>query len=336
MTNECARTEMLAGAIALGEASDVERDAYRRHVATCARCLDAFGGEREIERVMSVIEQARTSESWEPDLRALRRGSTARRRAWAFGLSGLAAAFAISLGIHAIVAANISAPVATENAAATVADSTAFQVSVERRPAGVAGRAGNPAPRAASIQVENHVVTLARPQPAVPPPVMTKQAAAKAQPAKSMPVGGVAASGVSAGDVAALKPSLHDEGTIASMQTAPSSKPVEGRAESLNMVPNSILIRDVTPIGGESAIVPRPSSIAYDEGAEGTTAFEVTVDDRGAPVRCSITKPSGYLVLDDSVCKAAMRAHYLPRTVNGRATSSVYRDAFTFRLQSPP
>jgi outer membrane biosynthesis protein TonB len=57
----------------------------------------------------------------------------------------------------------------------------------------------------------------------------------------------------------------------------------------------------------------------------------VSVDERGTPVKCTITKPSGYLVLDVAVCKAAMHARYTPRTINGRPVPGIYRDAFTFR-----
>jgi hypothetical protein len=75
---ECAHAETLAGAIALGEALECERERYRAHLAICARCRHQFGGERQIERVMAVPAQAYETERWEPDLRsALRR----RRRA---------------------------------------------------------------------------------------------------------------------------------------------------------------------------------------------------------------------------------------------------------------
>ncbi|HEX8805370.1 MAG TPA: energy transducer TonB, partial [Candidatus Aquilonibacter sp.] len=54
-------------------------------------------------------------------------------------------------------------------------------------------------------------------------------------------------------------------------------------------------------------------------------------DEHGVATKCTITKHSGYRVLDDAVCKAAMAVNYLPRLVNGKATPGVYRDAFTFR-----
>ncbi|HTX58054.1 MAG TPA: hypothetical protein VMH02_00155, partial [Verrucomicrobiae bacterium] len=102
---DCGTAEILAGAIALGEAGDAERDGYRRHLSTCERCVRACGGEREIERVMATIARAREQESWEPDLRAaLRDRSRMRRGAWIGGIgAGVAAALAASVGIHALL-----------------------------------------------------------------------------------------------------------------------------------------------------------------------------------------------------------------------------------------
>ena len=88
---ECLNAEQLAGAIALAEAADWERERYRAHLARCARCLDQLGGEREIERVMTTVAQARDDERWEPRLagaRAPRRGLRA---------AGVAAAVAAAL-----------------------------------------------------------------------------------------------------------------------------------------------------------------------------------------------------------------------------------------------
>lgn len=66
MKERCARAEVLAGAIALDEASAAEREEYRNHLATCPSCVRAFGGEREIERVMTRVAHARAAETWEP------------------------------------------------------------------------------------------------------------------------------------------------------------------------------------------------------------------------------------------------------------------------------
>lgn len=43
-----------------------------------------------------------------------------------------------------------------------------------------------------------------------------------------------------------------------------------------------------------------------------STAFAVSVDQRGFPVRCTITKSSGVRSLDASVCRTAMHARYSP------------------------
>lgn len=87
---DCGTAERLAGAIALGEAGDAERETYRSHLAVCPGCLNALGGERAIERVMTRVAHARDSERWEPDLRAaLRR---ARRPRYGWGLASVLAA----------------------------------------------------------------------------------------------------------------------------------------------------------------------------------------------------------------------------------------------------
>lgn len=98
---DCGAAERLAGAIAIGEAGDAERERYRGHLAGCPACVNALGGEREIERVMRYVVRARDDERWEPDLRgALRRE---RRPRYAWGLvSALAAAVVIAIaGVRA-------------------------------------------------------------------------------------------------------------------------------------------------------------------------------------------------------------------------------------------
>ena len=85
----------MAGAVALGEAREDERDAYRRHLACCRACVEELGGEREIERTMRVVALARDDERWEPSLRDLfaRRKSPVRFGRWA--ALGAAAAIAV-------------------------------------------------------------------------------------------------------------------------------------------------------------------------------------------------------------------------------------------------
>lgn len=93
---DCAAAERLAGAIAVNEASDAERDTYRAHLAACEHCLRQLGGERDIERVMGTVARARDEERWQPDVRALaRRSAPVRAPVWA----ALAAAIVVAAGI---------------------------------------------------------------------------------------------------------------------------------------------------------------------------------------------------------------------------------------------
>jgi hypothetical protein len=97
----CASTERLAGAIAIGEASDADRQIYRAHLSSCRTCLLEFGGEREIERIMSVVERAREDERWEPALR-LTPGRTSTRRSLWFLAGALAAALVLVVGVRTL------------------------------------------------------------------------------------------------------------------------------------------------------------------------------------------------------------------------------------------
>jgi TonB family protein len=313
VSKTCDRAEVLAGAIALGEANETERDEYRRHISACESCLQSLGGEREIERVMDVVAQARESEVWAPaPVRA-----TVRRPRYrlAFGVGGglLAAALVASFGIHALVAASVR-PITVVAQAPVERVNNAFHVTLEKRAA--SSKPAAPGHGSASLPVAAAPVVVPRAKPAVPSIVVVHNVITLKQ---NKPV--------QTTDVA--------QTTVASAaaQPAATSAPgpmLAGHAESIAVSP-SYIIRDVIPIGGVTAINPKPAPIAYAQGAEGTTAFEVTVDERGVPTKCSITKTSGYLSLDSAVCKAAMSAHYSPRTINGRATAGIYRDAFTFR-----
>jgi|GEM_PF-1720081 hypothetical protein len=96
---DCMEAEALAGAIAIGEAEEPARNAYRRHLATCERCRYEFGGEREIERVMGAVARARDAESWEPDVCKLRKAPSVWRRAWTWG-GAVAATLVLIVGIR--------------------------------------------------------------------------------------------------------------------------------------------------------------------------------------------------------------------------------------------
>ncbi len=318
--DDCARAESNAGAVALGEASDAQREEYRAHVARCASCLHALGGERGIERTMQLVAQARDEESWEPHVRLdfTERAGFARR-AWQYGLAAAAVAV-LALGARALVPnANIPAP-------QRVAIATTHRVAVPlaQRPA-----AGH------DLVVVHSVATLRRPPLVAPAPVRTEPKTVvvahrteSARPAGSRAPSAHASSAPAV--VALADPSQREERSVSALRTVGTSPPVPQRAESIAMQPSGIT-RDAAPLGGENAIVPRPTAIAYYENAEGTTAFEVSVDERGAPVKCTIVKSSGFVVLDEAVCRAAMRVRYAPREVNGRAVPGVYRDALTFQ-----
>jgi hypothetical protein len=111
--SDCTEAEILAGAIALGEAGDAQRVRYREHLSTCRRCLAALGGECEIERVINLVSQARDQERWQPDLRSTFARVRKQRRAWTWGAGvGIAAVFAI-----AVLAAQRQGPVVVRSLA---------------------------------------------------------------------------------------------------------------------------------------------------------------------------------------------------------------------------
>lgn len=319
----CSRAEMLAGAIALGEATDSERDAYRRHLAICAPCIAALGGERDIERTMATVAGARDSEVWEPDLRAaFRRPQTSGVRRWRWAAAALAVA-AVAAGFR-VIAFHPGAPAVPVAAHPAAAVALVSHRAAAARPAVrksvVVAAAAAPATR---MVVVHNVVTLKR--PAVPPRAPVPSESKRVVPQKPSTLQQPPR------QVAVLRPSASDRQAVAALRTTQSISPSDQHAESLAVAPQSTVVRDVALLGGENALVPWLPAIAYSENAQGTTAFEVSVDERGLPVKCTITKASGYVVLDEAVCRAAMRARYSPRTVNGRAVAGSYRDAFTFR-----
>ncbi len=316
----CRDAEIAAGAIALDEATTAERDSYRLHLSQCSTCVEAFGGEREIERIAGLVARARDAETWQPAIAPLR---SPRRKfgglAWGFGAAAVAAVAAAVVALpHAGSAGASGTPIAV-----VPQPPLHSQVGFVAHPVKGAAVQPHAAPipeKAHSLIVVHNVVKLAAPAPA------TRHASVRAVAAVRHPQ-----------PPAPQSPTSSDERTVADTGTT-NVPPQSQRAESLAMLPS--VVRDVAPVGGDHAIVPRPARIAYYENAEGTTAVDVSVDDRGTPVKCTVTKPSGFLVLDDSVCAAAMHVRYVPRTVNGRAVPGVYRDAFIFQAgedgQSPP
>jgi TonB family protein len=325
------RIEAIAGAIALGEATDDERREYREHVSLCARCLDAYAGEREIERVAATVAAARDAEMWEPNLGDIVRSRRQRRaRALQFALGTLAACLAIAVGLRiAFVSGAVHTPRIVVDPVTSVAKS---------------GVLAQPQPR--RMIVMHNVVQIARAPLEAPPVIVApKQHAASAQIAAvtihpEVPQTATAQT--------SHKPAAHAETnvpvwrsnvpiwrtvakTTTTSVTESAPQTFTHSAESLQIVAPP-LVHEASPIGGETAINPEPPMAAYDEGAEGTTAFEVLIDEQGNPTRCIVTKPAGYDILDSAVCKAAMKARYTPKTIAGKAVPGVYYDAFTFRM----
>jgi len=319
--------ESLAGAIALGEATDADRRAYREHIASCAQCLNELGGEHELARTNAIVGEARDAEVWDPQL-----GNVLRRRSR--GLSPVvrfAAAFAITFGVAASALHYFSLP------ARTAPVSAASYV-----PASGAVKHGTVPPAAQTQQrrltVYHNVVQMAR-----APVAQVEARSPAAQPfAKTPEIAAVTVYPQTAprSKTPASVPVWRDPvwRTVARMTTTSLSETSPQRVSSAEMLQlrsaGRSLTNEAAPLGGETAINPQPPMIAYAEGAEGTTAFEVLIDERGMPTKCVITKPAGYRFLDEAVCKAAMKARYSPKTLDGRPVPGLYRDAFTFRVSS--
>ncbi|MHB8364720.1 MAG: energy transducer TonB [Vulcanimicrobiaceae bacterium] len=326
------RAAEIAGAIALGEASDSERVEYREHLSRCTACLQAFGGELEIGRAALLVAEARDGELWEPEIGALPAQRIERHgRLWRLAFVSLGGAMVLSLALHAAIAAGF-ARFYPGLAAPVVIDAGATRIVLERRSA--------PPPQAALPAPQRHLLVVHN-------VVRLSQAPAASGRAESVALQ-VARSGRQIArvtvhpDPAATSavPNLPiwrraewttvaQTTTTSLSETAPQAR--ANSAESLQIVP-AYPTREAAPIGGDTAITPQPPLIAYDEGAHGTAAFEVRIDKHGKPTKCIITESSGYEVLDVAVCKAAMKARYTPKMVGGHARAGIYRDAFTFRM----
>ncbi len=335
-----ARIESIGGAVALGEATDEERREYREHIATCAPCLSQLGGEREIERAAGVVADAREGEVWQPNLRdVVARGIGRRRRAAGFALGIAAACAAVSLAVHLLAASTIPR-ISSSMTTPVVIDAGATQIVLERRAPAVA-KSPAPAARQRRMIVEHNIVQIARaPLPAQPPAATPPDANPKPAQIAAVTVHPLpqAQTSTAHSDVPIWRRNDGDTWrtvarttTTSLSESAPQS--LTHTAESIEVV-SSRETRDAVPVGGETAINPQPAMIAYDEGAQGTSVFEVLVDERGTPTKCVITKSAGYAVLDEAVCKAAMQARYVPKTIDGRPVAGTYRDAFTFRMSS--
>lgn len=344
------RIESLAGAIALGEATDAERREYREHLSSCESCLTTLGGEHQIERTASVVAAARETETWQPDLGnvvSARMRKRAQKWQYGFGIAGLCVA--VSLGVHTLFAAGIT-PLNVHNDSQTFFDVGATRIVLEQRGASKASVAQAPAPAPQRQLVVLHNVVRLQRAPVVAAASAPKRAAASIGAPAAEPRQ-IASVTVHPATPMLTKPQSPDQSQKPLVQSAPAWRTVatttttsqlETAPQTLTHSAESISFgpvrhdRDTSVVGGETAINPQPPMIAYDEGANGTSAFEVLVDEHGSPTKCVITKSSGFVVLDTAVCKAAMAAKYLPKVQDGRAVAGVYRDAFTFRMQDNP
>ncbi len=319
--------EILAGAIALGEATDADRREYREHIAHCAECLDELGGEHELARTTASIGAARDGEVWNPEM-----GNVFRRRPR--GLSPvvrLAAVFAVTFACAAAILHY--SVLAASTAPPTLAGLTNGPV-MHRANVPAAAPQGQ-----RKLVVYHNVVQMARGPLAAPQsaPADRSQVPAKTPEIAAVTVyPQVAPVSKNRARVPVWRDPLWR--TVSRMTTTSLSETAPQRVSNAESIQLGSALRSMTndagPLGGETAINPQPPMIAYAEGAEGTTAFEVLIDERGTPTKCVITKPAGYRFLDEAVCKAAMKARYSPKTVDGRAVPGIYRDAFTFRVSS--
>ncbi len=314
---DCERAEVLAGAIALNEADDAERSRYRAHLSRCAACVSSLGGERAIEATMQAVARARDAESWQPEL--VRPWQARRARTWTWAPLALVGALSV-----VVIGLWVVHPAPHVAGAARVARTTTTRTGVTQRPAVRVAVARPPqhavpiVPHVAPLRVAHHVVDLR---------VTTRAIARPAAP--------VVRRREPAPLIVAMAPDRRDEASLGAMRTTRSAIPAyHHQAESIALVPRAIVIRDVGPLRGHG-VRPDPPLIAAaqlrNEGlAAATTVYEVSVDARGVPTHCTITKSSGILAIDDAVCAAAMAARFHPRTVNGTAIASRYRDAFVF------
>lgn len=328
----CRQVEIVAGAIALGEATASERESYRAHIASCRSCLQKYGGEVAIERAMAFVSRARETETWDPDMTRVVRDRIARpSRVWRYGLTGLTTCAVLLLCAHFVSASGLTSMTPSFSDPLVVHYDGQRLVlekrSVEQQQARTTAVVSQP-----RVVVVHNVVNLVRVR-AIP---AQRLAHAPRRVRSHIPLRHEAYVPAPASQGNGEVPVWRQGGgaftTISHTTTTTLNEAgtVSGNQASI-VVASAYTARDAAPVGGETAISPKPPMIAYAEGAEGTTVFKVFIDTHGAPTKCTITKSSGYLSLDNAVCHAAMAAKYTPRTVNGKPEPGTYLDAFTFR-----
>ncbi len=126
MRTACAQAETLAGAIALGEVDEIERSAYRAHLSECADCCNALGGEREIERVVCAVRNARDGETWTPTVRPIAARNGIRGDLFAWSALAVALLFAVAISqltprYRSVVVPSANAPSISQEDARAIA-----------------------------------------------------------------------------------------------------------------------------------------------------------------------------------------------------------------------
>ncbi len=335
------RVEAIAGAIALGEATDEERREYREHLTGCRSCLESLGGEHEIERVAARVASARDSEVWQPALGDIVRSRlSARARYWRYAFSVVSACAIVAFGLRIAILDGAMHHVVPA-AHSTAATAAVTHLALETRPSSVQFKPAAQEPQPRRLMVVHNVVQIAR-APFAAPPALAAAPKTHAGPSQIAEItvhpDTAQPHDVRKSDIPIWRRNDPSWRTVAKTTTTSvsevSQQTFQQSAESIRLMhpQTEQVVREATPLGGETAINPQPAMIAYDEGAEGTTVFEVMIDEQGNPSKCIITQSSGYAVLDNSVCQAAMRAKYTPKTVDGRPVDGTYHDAFTFRM----
>jgi hypothetical protein len=166
------RYEVLAGAIALGEATAAERASFDAHAATCAPCrADAAAA----GAMAGMFEDGRAAECWRPSLGAAveRRIRETRRSRLRLSVGALSWCVALSLAVDLAFAGGFAGRIA--HAFEPRADATSAGVAAAPHPVAVlAARESSPQRRAAAHhrRAADHargaLRVAARPHPAAP------------------------------------------------------------------------------------------------------------------------------------------------------------------------
>lgn len=87
--------------------------------------------------------------------------------------------------------------------------------------------------------------------------------------------------------------------------------------------------------GTSARIVQKYPPEAIRLGQQGTVGLEVRVSDSGRVTECSVTKSSGYLLLDEAACEGMVKYSQFAaaRNAEGESEEGVFRTSIVFRLR---